>query len=283
MKRMLDSMNFRTAASQWDLPEPGSNRGYPPVQLIEQLLVSIWCGACRFTHLEITRMDVTLTRLFGWTRVAGHKAIVRLFERFDMMRHERVQAGIYRWFFDKVSTLLCVTLDMDSTVVTRHGEQEGAARGYNPNKRGRLSHHPLLAFVAEARMVANFWLRPGDAHSANNVLQFIESTLHHLGSKTVGLLRADSGFFDQAVFKLLEGKGINYIISARLTQDQCKAYPRLAASHHSRCPLVCAGDRIGTGGDHLSGQQLGDGKAYRRCSTVGQAQDCSGQNALPVC
>jgi pyridoxine 5'-phosphate synthase PdxJ len=67
-------------------------------------------------------------------------------------------------------------------------------------------------------MVVNFWLRPGDAHSANNVLQFIESTLHHLGNKAVGLLRADSGFFDQAVFKLLEGKHINYIISARLTQ-----------------------------------------------------------------
>lgn len=226
MKRMLDSMNFRTAASQWDLPEPGSNRGYPPVQLIEQLLVSIWCGACRFTHLDITRLDRTLTRLFGWTRAAGHKAIVRLFGRFDMVRHERVQASVYRWFFDTVSTLPSITLDMDSTVITRHGEQQGAARGYNPNKRGRLSHHPLLAFVAEARMVANFWLRPGDASSANNVLQFIESTLHHLGSKTVGLLRADSGFYDQAVFKLLEGKGINYVISARLTQGLQQAIIR---------------------------------------------------------
>lgn len=226
MKRMLDSMNFRAAASQWDLPEPGSNRGYPPVQLIEQLLVSIWCGACRFTHLDITRLDSTLTRLFGWTRVAGHKAIVRLFGRFDMMRHERVQASAYRWFFNTVSTLCSITLDMDSTVITRHGGQQGAARGYNPNKRGRLSHHPLLAFVAEARMVANFWLRPGDANSANNALQFIESTLHHLGSKTVGLLRADSGFYDQAVFKLLEDKRINYIISARLTQSLQQAIIR---------------------------------------------------------
>ena len=109
------------------------------------------------------------------------------------------------------------------------GEQQGAARGYNPNKRERLSHHPLLAFVAEARMVANFWLRPGDTNSANNVLQFIESTLHHLGSKTVGLLLADSGFFDQAVFKLLESKHINYIISARLTQGLQQAIIRDAS------------------------------------------------------
>ena len=45
MKRMLDSMGFQNAATRWDLPEPGSNRGYPPVQLIEQLMVPIWCGA----------------------------------------------------------------------------------------------------------------------------------------------------------------------------------------------------------------------------------------------
>ena len=67
-------------------------------------------------------------------------------------------------------------------------------------------------------MVANFWLRPGNAHSANNILQFLESTLHHLGDKAVGLLRADSGFFDEAILASLEGKHIPYIIAARLTQ-----------------------------------------------------------------
>lgn len=120
------------------------------------------------------------------------------------MTYERVQAEVYRWFFGKIQALEQVTLDVDSTVITRNGEQDGAARGYNPNRHGRASHHPLLAFVAEARMVANFWLRPGNAHSANNVLQFLESTFHHLGDKRVGLLRADSGFFDEAILTALE-------------------------------------------------------------------------------
>jgi hypothetical protein len=39
-----------------------------------------------------------------------------------------------------------------------------------------------------------------------------------LGDKVVGLLRADSGFFDEAVLALLEGKRIPYIVAARLTQ-----------------------------------------------------------------
>ena len=73
-KQMLDSLGFREAVSGWGLPEPKSNRGYPPRQLIEQFIVSIGCGACRFAHAETVRMDGTLVRLFGWTRAAGHKA-----------------------------------------------------------------------------------------------------------------------------------------------------------------------------------------------------------------
>lgn len=67
-------------------------------------------------------------------------------------------------------------------------------------------------------MVANFWLRPGNAYTTINVLAFIESRLRHLGDKTVGLFRADSGFFDEAILSLLEGRKIDYIINAKLTQ-----------------------------------------------------------------
>ena len=228
MRRMLQSIRFSEAATQWDLPQPGSNRGYQPVQIIEQFMVSIWCGANRFAHAEITRLDATLTRLFGWNKVAGHKAIMRFFNRFDMARNEQVQDQIYRWFFDRIS-INRLTVDVDSTIITRCGSQQGTAKGYNPSKPGRKSHHPLLAFIAESRMVANFWLRPGDTHSANNILAFLEATLRHLGNKTVGLLRADSGFFDESIMNFLQTKGIDYIISARLTQalqqamvSQCK-------------------------------------------------------------
>jgi hypothetical protein len=217
LKRMLDSLGFREALGTFGLPLPRSNRGYAPWLLIEQFIVAIWCGASRFAHAETVRFDRTLTRLFGWERVAGHKAIVRLFERFDMLSNERVQAETYRWFFRQIPALKRITLDLDSTVITRHGEQAGATRGYNPGRRGRPSHHPLLAFVAEARVVANFWLRPGNTHSANNVLQFLEATLHHLGDIAVGLLRADSGFFEDAFLTALEAKRIAYVVAARLT------------------------------------------------------------------
>jgi hypothetical protein len=168
-------------------------------------------------------------RLFGWSKAAGQKAIVRLFQRFDQGSAARVQTSSYQWLFNKLS-LGPVTLDMDSSVLTRwDGQIEGAAKGYNPKNHGRASHHPLLAFVADWRLVANFWLRPGNTSSSNNVLGFLEATLANLGATSVGLLRADSGFYDKTIVAFLKERKINHIISARLTQalqqaivDQCR-------------------------------------------------------------
>ncbi len=84
LKRMLDGMGFKEPVQSWALPQPGSNRGYRP----EQLIVSIWCGAARFAHADITRLDATLVRLFDWGHAAGHKAIVRLFQRFDQVSRQ---------------------------------------------------------------------------------------------------------------------------------------------------------------------------------------------------
>jgi hypothetical protein len=64
-------------------------------------------------------------------------------------------------------------------------------------------------------MVANFWLRSGDAHTANNFQTFLEETLLFFGTKKIGLLRLDSGFYDQKIFNYLEKEdvGIDYIVA----------------------------------------------------------------------
>jgi hypothetical protein len=97
--------------------------------------------------------------------------------------------------------------------LTRYGNQKGAKKGYNKHNPGRKSQHPLIAFVADAEMVANFWLRPANAHTGNNLKGFLEETLSFLQNKKIGLLRLDSGFYDQDIFNYLEGEdvAIDYI------------------------------------------------------------------------
>ena len=62
MKRMLDHLEFDAALSSAGLPQPKSNRGYRPEQLLTQFMLSIWCGANRFEHGEVTRHDPVLKR-----------------------------------------------------------------------------------------------------------------------------------------------------------------------------------------------------------------------------
>ena len=56
-KQMLDSVAFQEAVAGWGLPQQKWNRGYAPLKLIKQFIVSLLCGACRFAHAETVRMD----------------------------------------------------------------------------------------------------------------------------------------------------------------------------------------------------------------------------------
>lgn len=214
LKKMLDRLQFPLALRQCGLPSRGSNRGYDPVQVIQQFMASVWCGANRYQHLEVLRFDPVVQKIFGWDRMAGQRAFIRFFNKFDLETSQRVFHSLHRHFFDNL-TFDNYTLDIDSSVITRNGLQEGAARGYNPKKPGRKSHHPIMAFVADLDMVANFWLRAGDTHSANNFEAFLEDTLSNLGHKKVGLLRLDSGFYSRRIFEYVEAhdRVSNYIVS----------------------------------------------------------------------
>ena len=94
MKRMLDHLGFDGALAGWWLPQPGSNRGYRPEQLIVQFMLSVWCGANRFEHGEVTRHDPVLKRLFGFARMANFKAIMRLFGKFTQGLNDAVMDNL---------------------------------------------------------------------------------------------------------------------------------------------------------------------------------------------
>lgn len=218
VKRMLEHIGWDGALQRAQLPQPGSNRGYAPEQLVGQFMLSLWCGANRFEHLEVTRFDTVLGNIFGYGHMANYKALTRLLDKFDQACIAQTFPGLYQHLFAQVG-LQTLTLDLDSTVLCRYGLQQGAARGYNPSKRGRCSHHPLMAFVADTRMLANVWLRPGNAHTANNAIAFLQSSIEHLGpDKRVGLLRADSGFSDKGFLEHLERNKTPYTVAMRLVR-----------------------------------------------------------------
>ncbi|MDO9510521.1 MAG: IS1380 family transposase, partial [Bacteroidales bacterium] len=199
------------------LPTIGSNRGYCPVDLAEGFMVSTILGATRLAHSGTLRNDEVVQRIFGWGKgMASQSTFSRFFRKFDQERNDMLFPAINRFWFSQLQ-LEKMTIDLDSTVITRHGSQEGVVKGYNPKRHGRGSHHPLIAFVAEAKMVANAWMRTGDSHSSTDFTEFFDELQTIIPVEKIGLFRADSGFCNETIMDRLEHEGINYIMATRMT------------------------------------------------------------------
>lgn len=214
MKDLVDRTGIKDKLRDLDLPQPGSNRGYDPLTIIESFWTSIWIGASRFCHSGYLRYDKVLKEIFGWKESPSESTYSRFFRKFTWARNDAVFPAIQQWFFEELS-FNNMTLDLDSSVITRYGEQEGAKVGYNPRKPGRASHHPLMAFMADMRMVVNAWLRPGNTASLSNVRNFLDETFRILQNKKVGLVRADSGFFSEDFMRYFEERSMKYITAVK--------------------------------------------------------------------
>jgi len=251
--KMLEKMDFSEVLRTLGLPEQKSNRGYSPEKIITSYIVGIWCGANRISDLEIIRGDRVIKEILGYTKMCGQKTYSRYFSKFNEAQNIEIFGMLYQWIVKNIKSENH-TLDVDSTVISRYGEQEGAKKGYNPSKRGRNSHHPLLAMLGEERKVVNFWLRSGDTYSSNNFINFLEQTLEIMKGKQVNLLRADSGFFSEAILNHIETKhpNMHYVISAKLY----KTIKRIIISH-SAFHKVAAGIEIGEFNSNLINWQKG--------------------------
>jgi len=216
MKRFIDQTGIRDCLDALDIPAPNSNRGYDPKHIIESFWLGIWTGASRYIHCDWLRNDTVLQSIFGWETMPSQSTYSRFFNKFSQAKNTEIFPELQHWFFEQLN-IDTITVDFDSTVITRYGNQQGSTKGYNPNKKGRNSHHPLMAFVSQTRMVANAWLRPGNTADSSGCKAFMEETFDKaLKSKKVGLVRADSGFYTEELLSYLEEKELNYVMAVRM-------------------------------------------------------------------
>lgn len=216
LEELLFKLGWDEALAKAPLPQPGSNRGIDPVLMVKSFVVTIWTGGGRFAHTALVRFDAALRSVFGLSQVASVSTFTRFFRRFGQKEDEALIAHLSTWLWDRVAGRSW-TVDLDSTVFTRYGRQEGSRRGYNPWRRGKRSQHPLMAFAAECRMVVAAWLRPGDSTANMNVENFFDEVLRVFGKRhRIGLLRADSGFCVGSFLDVVEAKGVSYVVAARL-------------------------------------------------------------------
>jgi hypothetical protein len=216
----LGQIGFARAVQQ-HLPfaEPTSNNAIPLAHSLTAFLMAVVVGARRFAHTEWLRADKVLHAMLGIARFPSDDTIRNFFLRFKQADIEAFWRPFWRGWLRLVKCpALGFSLDLDSTVFCREGNQEGARKGFNPRRKGRNSHHPLLAVLAEAQFVLHGWLRSGNTGAARGVIPFLQEALALLPEGTwIRTVRADSGFFDGGLLDFLEQRTLPYVVVARLT------------------------------------------------------------------
>src|SRR6266699_419796 len=191
-----------------------------PTSTFTAFLLSVLVGARRFAHAGLLRGDRALHALMGLERFPTDDTIRNLFRAFGMGQVQRLYEPLAEWQMQRLPQREDgYTLDLDSSVFERYGQQEGSLKGHNPRKHGRPSHHPLLAGLAEAHFLLQGWLRSGNCGAARGVVEFLQEALALWGQRqTIRVVRADSGFFEDKLLCFFDPRSLPYIVVARLTK-----------------------------------------------------------------
>jgi hypothetical protein len=191
-----------------------------PAETFTAFLISVLSGARRFAHAGLLRFDKALHCLLGILRFPTDDTIRNLFKRFSQAKVTEFYSSLTQWQIQRLPQRTeGYSLDLDSTIFERYGQQQGALKGYNPKKHGRPSHHPLLAVLSEAHFVLHSWLRSGNCSSSRGVVEFLKEALIFLvNGHRIRVVRADSGFFDDKLLSFLEDQKLPYIVVARMTR-----------------------------------------------------------------
>jgi hypothetical protein len=193
---------------------------YETGDLLSIIIEGISCGMNRISKLENFTLDPLLQKLYNLSDKISSSTITNRLKRCGMKQCSEFMEVIgnsSRKVHKKLRTIKDI-LDLDSSVKTVYGNQQGAVKGFNEKKRGAKSYHPLLGFLNSTRECLLSWLRPGDTYTANGSGEFIKQAFSMLpGSINHLLVRADSGFFSDSMLSEIEQrKNTDYLIKVKL-------------------------------------------------------------------
>ncbi len=194
--------------------------------------LTVMAGGRRFNHsVFLGDSDKIYEEIFGVKKmVKSSTSITRLFNKIEnMAMATKLCTHLWKYTYDKIIPFDRIQedfLNFDSKIITRYGKQEGASVGYNSKKKGRQSHHPIMAFLNKSKYIVNFWNRDGKSSSGNGVTGFLKETLTQLGNKIrIKGCVGDSGFYSIEFIKELEKNKLPYIIGVPFHEVVQKEIP----------------------------------------------------------
>jgi len=216
----IQVLQWRRFAS-WNLDYPRAHRRYSVPQILLALVYPIILGLDRLETAALLQANGTFQYLTGLPSYPDPQTLRRFLlqapPEFRQQLH-RFNDRLLRRFIHQPEHRSRLILDLDSTVVTVFGRQEGAEVGYNPRYRGKRSYDPLLCLEANSSFLWDTELRPGNAGTWAGSEELLASCFLSIPADIREVrVRADAGFGYHPVLAMLEQRPAQYAVVARLT------------------------------------------------------------------
>jgi hypothetical protein len=217
---------FDRLAKDYPLPRTSPN-ATPVIDILKAFSLNTLSGGTRFAHCRRLQDDAAVAKITGMQkgRLCGEDAFRRLCANLDPMEVERWFAPTEQMIHQAIPPN--AVADWDSTVVVRYGKQEDTAIGYNPQKPGRPSHHPLACVIGGTRLCLHMEWRKGNTVSASGWIDAMEKVWRSpLAQHRIRLNRGDIGFGQEPIMAWHEqgkGKRPSFLFKLRLSANVKRA------------------------------------------------------------
>ena len=219
-QEFLRVLHFRYFLAE-QIRYPRRNRDYSVSQMLLALLYPIVLGLDRIETAALLRSDGTFQYVTGLQSFPDPQTLRRfLLNAPTHLREQlhRTNDRLLQRFIHMPEHRSRLIFDLDSTVLTVFGHQEGAEIGYNPRYRGKRSYDPLLCLEANSSFLWDIELRHGDAGTWAGSEELLGCCFHSAPSDIRELrVRADAGFGYRPVLEMLEARPAQYAVVARMT------------------------------------------------------------------
>ena len=135
-----------------------SNNAPAVRDVLGTLLLSVLCGHSRYAHISALRFDPVSPPLLGMSKVLSEDSARRSLKKLDQLAARAWQQRHLRALWEPLLYEPWV-LDIDTTIKTIYGHQEGASEGYNPHKPGRPSHTYHTYWIGRLRLCLDVEVR----------------------------------------------------------------------------------------------------------------------------
>ena len=145
--------------------------------MVAGILMLLFIGFNRIWHFTYFRLDAILCGFFRLTKLPAASTFWRYLDSLGINQAKsllKLMSSLRERVWDQLGlSYYRICIDIDTTVETLYGNQQGGRKGHNTKNRGKKGYRPVLCFIEQTREYLVGKLRKGETLSGKQTAAFI--------------------------------------------------------------------------------------------------------------